>query len=647
MRDFRAIILGCFFIGFGAFAEVHPLADLSAEEIESTVKIVKTSGKFTPNARFAILTLKEPSKATMLKYEAETPVHVSPVDREAFVLLFEVKDNRVFEVTVNLKSKKVTESKEVKGLQPPILLEEYERVDGLIHEDPQWRAAVKKRGFDPKDVWVDGWAPGLMSPKERKVGARIMRGLSYVKGTNKNFYSRPIEGLVVTVDLNANKITEVWDTENIPAAPGVRELDDKSTPNISTKLKPLVEKRPDGVSYKITGQQVVWDNWSFYYRMHPMKGLVIYNVKYKDKAKERKILFKGSLSEMVVPYGDKDKTWAFRNAFDVGEYGLGRTAHTLDLDKDVPSHATLIDSIFADDTGGIMKIDRAVAIYERDGGLLWKHMNQYNRSSDSRRGRELVITFTTTIGNYDYGINWVFKQDASVEVEAFLTGIMLAKGSVVERNPCEAECTHLVEPKIVAPNHQHFFAFRLDFDVDGVNNTPVQIDTKAVPPGKNNQYLGAFDASLTKITTEKKGVGDLNLTSARKWKIINSEEKNSLGHPTGYVLLPGESAVPYLQPNSPIRMRAKFLDHHVWFTAFHDEEQSAAGEYPNQNFSGDGVNKWIMNNESLNQKDIVMWYIFGITHVPRPEEWPVMPTYRAGFKLLPVNFFSSNPAASL
>jgi primary-amine oxidase len=647
MRDFFAVIWGCFFVSLSALAEVHPLVDLSAEEIDSTVKIVKTSGKFTPNARFAILTLKEPKKSVMLKYDAESPVHVQPVDREAFVLLFEVKDNRVFEVSVNLKSKKITESKEVKGLQPPILLEEFERLDRIIHEDARWREAIKKRGIDVEDVYVDGWAPGLMSPQERKKGARLMRGLSYLKGKNKTFYTRPIEGLVVTVDMNSNAITEVWDSESPKTAFGPRELGVKATPNLSANLTPLVEKRPSGVSYKISGQQVTWDNWSFRFRMHPMKGLMVYDVRYKDKGKERKILYKGTLSEMVVPYGDKDKTWAFRNAFDVNEYGLGRTAHTLELEKDVPSHATLLSSVFADDLGRTMELKDSVAIYERDGGLLWKHMDQPTRESETRRGRDLYLTFTTTIGNYDYGINWIFKQDASIEVEAFLTGIMLAKGSVVETNPCEHECTHLVEPRIVAPNHQHFFAFRLDFDVDGAANTPVQVDTRAIPAGKNNALLGAFEAFPTYLNSEKKAVGDMNLASARKWKIINRDAKNSLGHPTGYLLSPGESAISYLQANSPIRMRAKFLDHHVWFTQYHDEEQSAAGEYPNQNFSGDGVNKWIMNNESLDQKDVVLWYVFGVTHVTRPEEWPVMNVHRTGFKLLPVNFFSSNPAASL
>ena len=39
----------------------------------------------------------------------------------------------------------------------------------------------------------------------------------------------------------------------------------------------------------------------------------------------RPVLYRGALSEMVVPYGDPDKNWRWRAAFDVGEYNVGRT----------------------------------------------------------------------------------------------------------------------------------------------------------------------------------------------------------------------------------------------------------------------------------------------------------------------------------
>nr|GFA90353.1 copper amine oxidase [Tanacetum cinerariifolium] len=41
----------------------------------------------------------------------------------------------------------------------------------------------------------------------------------------------------------------------------------------------------------------------------------------------------------------------------------------------------------------------------------------------------------------------------------------------------------------------------------------------------------------------------------------------------------------------------------------------------------------VKKNCSLEETDIILWYIFGITHVPRLEAWPVMPEEHIGFML--------------
>ena len=47
---------------------------------------------------------------------------------------------------------------------------------------------------------------------------------------------------------------------------------------------------------------------------------------------------------------------------------------------------------------------------------------------------------------------------------------------------------------------------------------------------------------------------------------------------------------------------------------------------------------------SLLDTDVVIWYTLGVTHLVRPEDEPVMPAFRVGFRLLPTGFFSRNPA---
>ena len=86
------------------------------------------------------------------------------------------------------------------------------------------------------------------------------------------------------------------------------------------------------------------------------------------------------------------------------------------------------------------------------------------------------------------------------------------------------------------------------------------------------------------------------------------------------------------------RTRARFVDHHFWATVHNNNELYAAGPYPNQNAGGEGLPQYIADNQPLHGQDVVIWYTMGITHITRPEDWPIMPVHTAGFTLLPMNF---------
>jgi primary-amine oxidase len=234
--------------------------------------------------------------------------------------------------------------------------------------------------------------------------------------------------------------------------------------------------------------------------------------------------------------------------------------------------------------------------------------------------------------------------DGTIHVEPQLTGILLAKGSNLATSPCVSGCKPLVEKNVLAPPHQHFFNFRIDFDIDGATpNRAAEVDVRAVPKGPANPDGNAFEAVVHELLREKDAVRDPNPAAARKWKVFNSKVTNAIGHPTGYALVPAETAVTYLRADNQIRRRARFIEHAAWFTVYHDEELSAAARYPTTAPEGEGLPSHVADNESLRDQDIVMWYTFGVTHVPRPEEWPVMNAYRTGFTLMPMNFFSRNP----
>src|SRR5579872_5992936 len=236
---------------------------------------------------------------------------------------------------------------------------------------------------------------------------------------------------------------------------------------------PLHITQPSGPGFQIVDGEVRWQNWRFRYTLEAREGLVLYMVGYEDGGRVRPILYRGSLSEMVVPYGDPGGAWFFRNSFDAGELGLGVTANPLRIGVDCPTNCTVYNAVIADSAGEPHTIPRAVALYERDAGIAWKH------GQDARRARELVLSFVATVGNYDYGFDWIFHQDGTLEVRVALTGIMAVKAVADGHDQPDS---HMVDRNIAAPHHQHFFTFRLDLDVDGATpNRVVELNSTAAP----------------------------------------------------------------------------------------------------------------------------------------------------------------------
>ncbi len=626
------------------FAEaIHPLDPLDASEIESAVKILRAMPNFPKEVLFSTVQLNEPPKAEAWNYKAGTTFR-----REAFAIVMDRTRNKTFESLIDLRGKKIISWKEIADVQPLIFDREYEDLRRIVKADARWQAAMKKRGITEFDkVEVDGWAVGQVDPK---FTGRLMRGLSYFKGDGDNYYGRPIEGVVAIVDITRGAVVDLTDTGVVPVTEKGQDFSEKAIGKLREKPKPLVITQPDGAGYTLRGNEVVWQKWHFRYTMHPREGIVLHTVAYDDDGKLRPILYRAALSEMVVPYGDPDANWRWRAAFDVGEYNIGRNSYPLEKNLDAPENAQLLDAVFADDEGEVSERKGILAIYERDGGIGWKHYNFLTEKNETRRARELVLSAVATIGNYDYAINYIFKQDGSMEVDLALTGIMLAKG-VKEKRADENNSMmkmdssgHLVAEHVVAPHHQHFFNFRLDFDVDGTNNSVTEMNSSAMAAGVDNPYLNGFVMRETMFKTEREAQRSMDLPAARVWSVMNPSVKNSLGQNTSFILVPGANSLPYVAPDSPVRKRAQFINNHFWATRYNGDEIYAAGVYPNQSKGGGGLPQYLANNESLENQDVVVWYTLGVTHIPRPEEWSVMPTTHVGFKLLPGAFFNRNPA---
>ncbi len=104
------------------------------------------------------------------------------------------------------------------------------------------------------------------------------------------------------------------------------------------------------------------------------------------------------------------------------------------------------------------------------------------------------------------------------------------------------------------------------------------------------------------------------------------------------------NALPLLGPKTRTRRLLGFINHAFHATRHHPRQLFAGGEYPNQVRFPDNVETWAADNESIRSEDVVVWYTLGMTHIPRPEEFPVMPAARTGFRLVPKGFFDRNPS---
>ncbi len=618
----------------------HPLDQLRPEEIQAAVAAVRADGRIGDGARFATVTLEPPSRETVAAHRPG-----DPVERRVRLVVVPGPESTVIQVVVAVPDGKIVHWEEHDGMRPALLFEEAMKTINALRANPDWQRAIERRGITDFDkVQIDPWPTGNFG-RDIETGRRIARCLSYYRETpTDNGYARPIEGIVATVDGARGEVLEVADYGVVPV-PTERGgfLAEDHEPH-RTGLRPLEIHQPEGTSYTVEGNEIRWMGWSMRVSMEPNDGLVLHEVSLGDDGRTRSILRRASITEMVVPYGDPGPIHGWKNAFDAGEWGLGRMVNSLELGCDCLGAVHYLDATFATERGDPYVVPNAICIHEEDYGILWKHQDMLAGRTEVRRSRRLVVSFIATVGNYEYGFYWYFYLDGNIQLEVKLSGIMQTQAFPDGETSRYAP---LVAPSLGAPVHQHLFCARLDVAVDGDVNEVHEVETLPEPLGPDNPWANAFRAHSRRLETELEARRVVDTATSRVWKFVNPAVRNRLGEPVAYKLVPGATPVMLADPDSSVGRRAGFARYNLWVTPFAADERRGAGEYPNQHPGGDGLPKWTAADRSLVDTDIVVWHTFGVTHVPRPEDWPVMPVEYCGFLLMPVGFFEANPALDL
>ena len=397
------------------------------------------------------------------------------------------------------------------------------------------------------------------------------------------------------MDLNERKVVQVLDTGVVPIPDAPIDYDQESIGQLRAAPNEISIEQPLGPSFRLDGHLVKWQKWQFHFRIDPRVGPVVSLVQYSDKSRPRSILYQGSLSELFVPYMDPSPAWFYRAYLDAGELGVGKLAAPLQPNADCPGNAVFFDAVFADDTGRPITHRRAACLFERYcGGIAWRHFESENGAHEVRRQTELVLRFVSAIGNYDYVFDWVFGQNGSIRIAVGSSGTeqvkaVQSRSISAESGAEDAAHGHFVTEHTVGINHDHFFCFRLDLDVDGQNNS-LQIDrlrTKRLDEREPRKSIWVVESSTA--AREQDAKMRINLEKPALWRVTNPNVRGPMGYPVSYQLKPKSNAVSLMVGDDVVQRRAGFTDFHLWVTPFDPGERFAAGDHPNQSLGGDGL----------------------------------------------------------
>jgi len=647
LTQFRRLMFGVFtlllVVPFSiAQSARHPLDDLTADEYWAVYDVVNANGHLDADTRFISILVHEPDKSAVLAWKAG-----AAFTREADIVL--QREQKVIEARVDISSRKLESWKEVPGVQTAFTLNEIVGMNDTIIADPRVKKALAKRGVTDLNLVQCSAIPiGFRAFPDQATNRIGWAECSLVHGSY-HVWGRYIAGLEIKVDMANQKILEVHDGEVAPL-PGPNDYEE--TPVIPRPgTKPAFISQPQGPGFEIKDGEVSWQNWHFRFRLDSRVGPVINLVSIEDGGKRRSVLYEGMLSELFVPYMDPTLGWSHRSFVDAGEFYPGGVLQTLREGLDCPANATYFNGISSGEKEYPIFKSRQACLFESfSGQVAWRHGDP--PEVFGRPARTLVLRSAAVIGNYDYLLDWRFEQDGSLHVAVGATGIIEARQVDQEKSSGHGHDSveqygQLVAKNTLGVDHDHFFSFRLDLDIDGPQNSFLihRLVPKTLPADSPRKSIWVNEPHIA--AHESAAMMNIDFSKPSMWMFINPNVLGPLGHPTGYEIMPGVTAASILSPDDGVQKVGAFSAHQLWVTPYRPNELYAGGIYPNSSTGDDGLATWARQNRAIENTDIVAWYTMGFHHVPREEDWPVMPTMWHEFVIRPFHFFTQNPTLTL
>jgi primary-amine oxidase len=366
------------------------------------------------------------------------------------------------------------------------------------------------------------------------------------------------------------------------------------------------------------GRQVKWEGWTFNWSLRRVEGLVLTNVYFRG----RKVLKYAGLAEIFTPYDQGEP-----RPLDFSQNGLGEPRMPIVPGVDCSSGewCKVFDARGREAGRGAVPM---VMMHEERTGP--NYLGQFGRVP----GKTLVLwsagRFSGGIDGYTFVVRWKFRDDGTIIPEVGASGVPqhLRTGDTSSTGAFIGLTG--ARQKVFAPSHAHCFLYRLDFDIDGAENTVEEFNWERDPAARN------LKANCSWTPLLKETGRPLKPESFRSWRVVNYRSRNALGHPRSYQLLPGSTGIFRGHPSET----EKATQADLWVTRYKPREFPRSPTDPRPALV---ALPSYADGESVENKDVVLWYWLCFHHFPRSEDWMHQPMVWKSFELVPRDFLDTSP----
>ncbi|XP_042052097.1 primary amine oxidase-like [Salvia splendens] len=621
-------------ISFSIQDSHHPLNSLTPLELSEVGSIVKSH--CNGNVSFHYVGLDEPHKSHILRWHSAPP-------RRALVLAR--INSATHEIIVDLSRSSVVSDRLYQGNGYPLLnIEEQVAASNLAVSYAPFVASIEKRGLKMEELVCMSFSVGWFGEEKSRRMVRVM--CYYLDGT-VNMYMRPVEGITVAVDLDRMEIIGFRDRVVLPVPKAQGTDYTGSTPSDADDE----EEDAPLCHFTFDGHVLRWGGWEMHVSFDMRAGLVISMASIYDNERDeqRRVMYRGFVSEVFIPYMDLTEEWYYRTFFDSGELGFGVAAVPLVPLKDCPKNAVFMDAYFTSGDGTPARTPNAFCIFEKHAGdVMWRHTELGilgKTITEVRPESSLVVRMVSAVGNYDYIVDWEFKQSGVIRVTVGMTGLLEVKGSVYTHKDQIHEEVYgtILAENTIGVNHDHFLIFNLDLDVDGEENSLIKTNLETSRVSRDVSLRRSYWRAESEAAKTESDARIRLGSGATMVSVVNPNKKTKIGNNVGYKLVPGSVTGTLLSDDDYAQIRGAFSKYNVWVTPYNKTEKWAGGLCTDRSHGDDSLATWTKRDREIANKDIVLWYTLGFHHVPCQEDFPIMPTLTESFELRPSNFFEHNP----